>query len=95
MPTLPQRIAAIEQRQRDAMQAALIAAGSRSDPAEASRRYAEFMNPVWVPTADEVRRSERWNRLTAQEATNVYLATINDPRFDTDKAVARILEGRP
>jgi hypothetical protein len=95
MPTLPQRIAAIEQRRRDAMQAAPIVAGSRLDPAEASRRYCEFMNPVWVPTADEVLRSEQWNRLTAQEATNVYLASFSNPRFDTYKAVAQILEGRP
>ena len=96
MRRLPQRIAAIEERQRDAMRAALISNGIQTNPAEAARVYRDFISEASVPTVDDTQRRHRWaSRLTPEQAKTVYLAFASNPRFDTEKAVAQILEGRP
>ena len=95
MPTLPQRIAAIEQRRHDTMHAALKSVGIQSDPAEAERVYRDFIGEAAVPTADDSQRRHPWGRLSPEQAKNVYLAFASNPHFDIEKAVALILEGRP
>ncbi len=96
MPNLDQRIAALEKRRQDAERE--LGAGIRpssNDPAEAARLYTEIMVGFpWVPTAEEVRRNDQWHLMTAQEATQVYLAMMNDPHFDVGRTVDKIVAGR-
>jgi hypothetical protein len=95
MADLKGRLTVLEKRRRDEQREFRTSTeGSELGPEQAAAAYRQIMIPVWVPTAEEVRKSEQWNLLTATEASNLYSRLVSEPRFDIDRAVAKMVAGR-
>lgn len=95
MADLKGRITALELRRRQEQSAHRLGMSKANlDPAQAAEAYEQIMNPHWVPTAEEVQRSNQWSLLTAIEASTLYSEYIRDPAFDVNRAVAETVQGR-
>lgn len=92
MADLLKRIAALEEIQRPLTWSRAHHAEPTAEEAEDA--YRQIVDPVWVPTAEELLMRERWALLTGVEAAKLYSEFIKDPEFDVDRAVCQVVEGR-
>lgn len=92
MADLQKRIAALEATQRPRTWSRVHHAEGTAE--EAAAAYEAFLNPMWVPTAEEALKRDQWALLTDVEAAMLYAEFINDPHFDVNRAVCQIVEGR-